>query len=235
LPGETEQDVVVPNAGDRAQILAALAGGEVSRLEDRFVVFLAAAHPYRARLFQGRPGDPVPLGAFEETLPNRGARWVYRLRGADGSGRLSADGRTVPAIVRVPATSRLAAPVRVQRDARTMVLRVATTSEVTDVLVFIRALESRAAAREDAEILRIRSGSGAVGDRVRLRLADGTLIMPTVKSLADPDVGQDGAFRLVTVEAPAGPPVRIWACVATRDGIVSRPGGPWRVEGGEPA
>jgi hypothetical protein len=232
LPGEVEQEVVVPNAGDRAQILTALASGGVGQLEDRFVVFLAAAHPYRARLFQGRTGDPLPFGAFVETLPNRGARWVYRLRRADGSGRLSAEGLTVRAIVRTPATSELAEPVRVQRGAGTAVLRVATTSEVTDLLVFVRTLESRAAAREDAEILRIRSASGAAGDRVRLRLADGTLISPTVKSLADPDVGRDGTFRLVTVEAPAGPPVRIWACVATRDGFVSRPGGPWRVEGG---
>ena len=39
------------NARLRAAVLAALSGGAVSALEDRFVVFLASVHPHRARLF----------------------------------------------------------------------------------------------------------------------------------------------------------------------------------------
>jgi hypothetical protein len=232
-PGEVEQDVIVPNVDDRAAIVTALASGDVPAFEDRFVVFLAAAHPFRARLFQGKTGDPVALGPFEETLPNRGARWVYRLRLADASGRFSAEGSTVPAIVRVPATSELAVPVRVERGAGRAVLRVVATSEVEDLLTFSRPVAIRLGTREDGEILRLRSATGPVRDRVRLRLADGTLIVPTVKSLADPDVVPEGPYRLVTIDVPAGPPVQIWACIATRDGIVSRPGGPWRIEGGE--
>jgi hypothetical protein len=228
-PGDAEQKVAVPNAADRAAIAAALAGGAVSALEDRFVVFLAAAHPHRARLFQPATREPVGLDGFVETLPNRGARWVYRLRLADAAGRLSAEGATLPAVVRVPATTELAAPVRVERSAARIVLRVAATSEVTDLLVFTRALASPAAPREDAELLRVASSPGPAADRVRLRLPDGTLLVPAVKSLADADVVRDGPFRLVTVEAPPGGLTRVWACAATRDGVVSRPGGPWRV------
>jgi hypothetical protein len=228
-PGDTEQDVTVPNAADRAAVLAALASGAVSSLEDRFVVFLASVHPHRARLFQAATREPVRLDQFKETLPNRGARWVYRLRLADAAGRLSAGAPTLPVIVRVPATTALAAPMRAERHPSHVVLRVAVTSEVTDLLVFTRALESQAASREDAELLRVASASGPAASRVRLRLPDGTLVAPTVKSLADADVVSDGSYRLVTVEAPGNALVRIWACAATRDGVISAPGGPWRV------
>ena len=118
---------------------------------------------------------------------------------------------------------------RAERHPSRIVLRVAITSEVTDLLVFTRALESQAAGREDAELLRVPSAPGPAASRVRLRLPDGTLIAPVVKSLADVDVVSDGPYRLVTVEAPGNALVRIWACAATRDGMISPPGGPWRV------
>ena len=228
-PGDTEQDVMVPNSGDHADVMTALASGDVSSLDDRFVVFLASVHPHRARLFQAAMPLPVRLDRFTETLPNRGARWVYRLRLADAAGRLSAGAPTLPVIVRVPATTALAAPMRAERHPSHVVLRVAVTSEVTDLLVFMRALESQAAPRDDAEFLRVGSAAGPVASRVRLRLPDGTLIAPAVKSLADPDVVSDGSYRLVTVDAPGNALVRIWACAATRDGVISAPGGPWRM------
>jgi hypothetical protein len=228
-PGDTEQDVIVPNAADRAAVLAALTSGAVSFLEDRFVVFLASVHPYRARLFQAATREPVRLDRFQETLPNRGARWVYRLRLADAAGRLSTGAPTLPVIVRVPATTVLAAPTRAERHPSRVVVRVAVTSEVTELLVFMQALESQAAARDQAELLRVASASGPAANRVRLRLPDGTLVAPTVKSLADADVVSDGPYRLVTVDAAGNALVRIWACAATRDGVISPPGGPWRV------
>jgi hypothetical protein len=228
-PGDAEQDVTVPNAGDRAAIIAALSSGNVAALEDRFVVFLAAKHPHRARLFQPASRTAVRLNEFEETLPNRGARWTYRLRLADAAGRFSQDAATLPVIVRVPATTELAAPVRVERGASRMVLRVAATSEVTELLLFTRELASQNVPRDGAEFLRIASASGPAATRVRLRLPDGTLIAPSVKSLADPDIQRDGSFRLVTVNAPPNGLVRVWACAATRDGVLSLPGGPWRL------
>jgi hypothetical protein len=229
-PGETEEDVVVPNAADRAAIIAALSGASAG-LEDRFVVFLASVHPHRARLFQAATREPVRVDRFEETLPNRGARWVYRLRLADAAGRLSEGAPTLPVIVRVPATTALAPPMRVERHPSRLVLRISATSEVTELLVFARSLTSRAPPPDEAELLRIASATGPAVDRVRLRLPDGTLIAPAVKSLADADVVHDGPFRLVTVDAPANGLVRVWASSATRDGVVSAPGGPWRLGG----
>lgn len=228
-PGDAEHDVIVPNAGDRAAIIAALSSGDVTALEDRFVVFLAAMHPHRARLFQPASRKPIRLDEFEETLPNRGARWVYRLRVADASGRFSRDAATLPVIVRVPSTTELSAPVRIGRANTHMVLRIAASSEVTELLLFARELTSQNAPRDGAEFLRIASATGPAGTRVRMRLPDGTLIAPSVKSLADSDVERDGSFRLVTVNAPPQGLVRVWACAATRDGVISLPGGPWRL------
>lgn len=231
LPGETEQEIIVPNATDRAAILAAISSGNVSSLEDRFVVYLASVHPLRARLFRSAVTEPITLDQFRETLPNRGARWVYRLRLADAAGHLSADGVTLRVIVRVPTTTVLAAPVRIERGASQVVLRVAGGSEVTDLLVFMHTLPSSAASRADAELLRVASITGSAGTRVRLRFPDGTLLAPSVKSLADPDVVRDGPWRVVTIQTPANEIVRVWACAATRDAVISPPGGPWRVQG----
>jgi hypothetical protein len=227
--GDTEQDLTIPNPADRAAIIAALAGGSVAALEDRFVVFLASIHPYRARLFQPSMRDPIKLDRFEETLPNRGTRWVYRLRLADAAARLSSNAATLPVIVRVPSTSEIAAPVRAERGGSHAVLRIAAGSEVTDVLVFTRTLASQATQRENAQILRIPSSSGAADTRVRLRMTDGTLIAPAMKSLRDADVVHEGAYHLVRIEVPPGTLSRVRACAATRDGIVSRLGGPWRI------
>jgi hypothetical protein len=232
--GDVEQEVLVPNSADRAAIVAALSDGGLADLEDRFVVFLAAAHPFRARLFQASTRQPVTLTQFQETLPNRGTRWVYRLRLADEAGQLSADGVTLRVIVRVPSTRELATPIRVERGSSHAVLRVEASDEVTELLVFTQSLPSPAMARQDIEILRVASATGAAQNRVRMRLPDGTLIAPSVKSLADPSVVRMGAFHLVTVEAPPGQLVRLWACAATRDGFVSSPGGPWRLGEAQP-
>ena len=71
------------------------------------------------------------------------------------------------------------------------------------------------------------------GNGIRLRLADGTLLAPTTKSLGDPDVAvePDGAHR-VTLHAPltvapgTSAVVQYWCYALSRDGIPSRPLGP---------
>ena len=179
----------MPNAADRAAILAALASGDVAALEDRFVVFLASMHPHaRAALPPASRTSRSPSIEFDETLPNRGARWVYRLRLADAAGHLSADGvdaarhraRSVDDRVGSAGSHRA-------RRRRAVVLRVGGGSEVTDLLVFMRALDVAAPRRAtEAELLRVASSAGAAARRAcALRLPDGTLLAPSVKSLAD--------------------------------------------------
>jgi hypothetical protein len=238
-PGDAEVEVTIPNPADRTAIMAALGGADVDALEDRYVVFLAASHPYRARLFTPATRAPISLGAFNETLPNRSARWVYRLRLADQADHLSADGITLRCIVRVPTSSRVAAPEREARlagdPASLLRVRVSGGFSVTQLLVFTYALASNERSAARAELLRIASSGRVPPDGVRLRLGD-LLIAPSVKALGDPDVLAEGAYRRVEIDLGAAPGtrLRVWGCAATRDGVLSPVAGPWRVHAPPP-
>jgi hypothetical protein len=225
-PGDVEHEIVVGNAADRAAILAALAGGELAALEDRHVVFLAASQPYRARLYRHAHDGPIALGPFSETLPHRSARWVYRVRLADGD-RLSQDGVTLPGIVRVPAMSRLAPPVREDAapgDPRDR-LRVRAAGAASALVVF-----TVPGPAGEAELLRIASGGRALPDGVRLRVGD-ALIAPRIVSLTGADVVVAGPYRHAAIDfaAGAGADWQVWAAVASADGVLSPLAGPWRV------
>jgi hypothetical protein len=234
--GDSEVEVVVPNAADRAAVLAALTGPSVRALEDRFVVFLAASHPYKARLFQPAVAEPVTLPVVADTLPNRGARWVYRARRADAAGRLSSEAFTLRGIVRVPSTAGVAVPVREERQTgdppNRLRVRVEALEEVTHLLTFRRVLPASGRADDSAELLRVPSASHLTpGDRVRVRLRDGTLLLPEVKPLTDPDVETSPPYRRAVVDVPAaaGERVRVWACALTRDGVASPLAGQWTI------
>ena len=232
--GDAEQDVLVPNADDHAGIVDALAGADVGALADRYAVFLAASHPYKARMFAPSTGVAIALPSFDETLPNRGARYVYRLRLADAAGHLSNDGVTLRGIVRVPATTRVAPP---RRDAaqpgdprNRLRVRIDGPAEVTRVLWFRRQLPPAQRVDDDAELLRVPGARHlAATDAIRLRLADGTLLAPELKSLADADVVGAPPSRTFVLDVPAalGEKHRVWAIAVTRDGIVSELGGAW--------
>ena len=74
--------------------------------------FLAASHPFGARLFTPASAAAITLPSFDDALPNRAARIVYRLRAVDAAGRMSLDGVTLKGIVRIPAAASIAAPIR---------------------------------------------------------------------------------------------------------------------------
>ncbi|WP_434047572.1 MULTISPECIES: hypothetical protein [Sorangium] len=231
-PGDAEVEVAVPNASDRAAIVAALDGHDVGALTDRHAVFLAAAHPYRARLFTPVTQEPVTLPRFAETLPNRGARWIYRVRLADAAGRLSADGRTLRGVVRVPATTRVPPPRREAAqpgDPRARLrLRVEGPGEITHLLLFQRVDPvdlGRAPSGDEAELLRVPGAAHLPpGAGVRLRLG-GEILAPQVKSLSDPGVAGAPPSRRVVLDLALvdGQRARVWAVSVTRDGVASAP------------
>jgi hypothetical protein len=233
-PGDIERDVIVPNAGDHAAIVSALSDVDVALFADRYAVFLAASHPYKARLFVPARDAAITLPRFDETLPNRGARYVYRLRLADAAGHLSDDGITLRGIVRVPSTTRVAPPRRdpVQPgDPRNRLrLRIEGSGEITQVLYFQQQLPAAQRVDDDAELLRVPGATRlAATDAVRLRMGDGTLLVPAVKSLADGDVSGAPPSRTFVLDVPAalGEKHRVWAVAVTRDGVASVLGGPW--------
>lgn len=233
-PGDIEHDVTVPNSGDRAAILAAIGGGDTRALLDRFAVFLAASHPYKSRLFAPTGGDVITLPRVDDTFPNTASRWIYRVRLADAAGHLSADGITLRGIVRVPTTTELPVPRRLQAldgdPANRLRVAIGGPAAVTHVLVFSQALPRGAEVTPAADLLRVPSATRmAPGDGVRLRLADATLLAPDVAPLDGSNVEGLAPTRTLTLDVPAqaGDIVRVWIAAMTVDGVTSPLGGSW--------
>ena len=232
-PGDIEREVVVPNPLDRATMIAALAAGDIDRLTDSHAVFLAAAHPYRARLFGPAAAATITLPVFDDTLPNRAARFVYRLRAIDAAGQTSLGGITLKGIVRVPAAGAIAAPIREPSrpgdPLERLRLAVRGDAVVTHVMVFSHVHAAVARPPVDSELLWRSLPSSPEAVPARLRLPDGTLLAPTVKALADSDVEGQAPYRGVAVDAAVTGEDRVsfWACAVTRDGWLSPLVGPW--------
>ncbi len=234
-PGDAEIEVTVPNSGDRAAIRAALAGPTLDGLEDRYLVFLAASHPYRARLYAPAVASPIVLPLITHTLPNEGARHVYRARRADAAGNVSVDGITLRGVVRVPSTRAVSTPLREPRQAgdpeTRLRFRVDGASEVTHLLVFHQEAPAGApgASDEDApELVRVPSAPHlAPAERAKLRLASGAFLVASVIDLPGPP--PDGPRLGVIADLPPAPGarVRVWACAMTQDGVVSPLAGPF--------
>jgi hypothetical protein len=235
--GDVEHDVTVPNAADRAAVIAALSGTDTGLLEDRHAVFLAASHPYKARLFQAAIDDPVTLPRVTDVLPNRGGRWLYRARLADAAGNLSADAMTLRGVVRVPFTTAIAppqlAPAVTGTPPNRLRVSVQGSSEIRWVLAFVQPIGPREHSHT-GELLRIPNARELYPlDGVRVRLENGTSLSPLVKSLADPGVEGTPPVRIAPIDIPAPPGQRmqVWVCAMTRDGVVSPLAGPWRAIG----
>lgn len=232
---ETDVEVVVPNPVDRAAIRAALAGGSVDALDDRFVVFLAGSHPYADRLFEPVTPAAVLFGAVPEALPSSAERYVYRVRKSDAAGHLSIGGAMAAVIVRVPSMTRGPSPVLVRREAadapNLLRLRVLPEASVTHLLTFARALAGPQAPAGDAAIVRIPNQPDAYpAGGLRLRTPEGTLLAPRLTPLTDPpgELDAEGFRHLqVTFEAEPGQRLQAWACTVTRDGVCSTLAGPW--------
>ncbi len=243
--GDSETDVKVKqlndqtlNPNDRSAIITALNDARTEALEDRFVVYLADLHPYRDRLFEPATLEPVKFGSFQETLPPKSGRFVYRVRKSDAAGHLSVDGAVAKVIVRVPSLTPGGAPEKLPGHSDdppgSLRLRVAADLELTHVLTFSQLAQPKYGPAGAAALLRVpnRPDLYPKGDGIRLRAPDGTLLTPQVKKLDEPDVTLDpeGLRNLpLTFAAGPGDRIRIWACTLTRDGIPSLLGGPWSV------
>ncbi len=231
-PGDAEHDLAIANPTDRAAVIAALGGATAAALDDRFVVFLAASHPQRARLFQPAIALPVVLPIVTDVLPSTGARWVYRARVADAAGNLSADGVTLRGVVRVPIT-RLTPPQPLPREPgdppTRLRLRVDGSGEVTHLIVFQRVVP-RDPPADPPELVRVASAPHlALADRAKLRFADGTLLAGALHVAPPPAADGPGRAAIVDVAVAAGTRVRLWACAITRDGVVSPLAGPFAI------
>jgi hypothetical protein len=153
-------------------------------------VFLAASHPFGARLFTPVTAAPIALPGFDDALPNRAVRVIYRLRAVDAAGRVSLAGATLQGIVRVPAAASIAPPTRAAaRDgdpAGRLRLEVRGDAEVTHVLVFSHVHPTRVRLSPSADLLWRPVPVPPDDVAARVRLADGTLLAPTPPVLVGP-------------------------------------------------
>jgi hypothetical protein len=135
----------------------------------------------------------------------------------------------------VPSSLALLPPLRRDRqpgDAAALLrLRVDGGAEVTSVLTFAWPVD---AAAQRPELLLAPSPPGApgapIGQRVRLRFEDGSLLSPVVHPLTGPGVSGEPPYRqlAVTLALPPGAS-RVWA-VTSSDLAVSPLGGAWLLQ-----
>ncbi len=232
-PGRPDVEFTFAAPQDQAAMVAAISTGDVDTVEDRFLVELAARHPYRNVLFEPAIDVPVAFGPISQTLPQRPATYLYRLRRADAQGRVS-EGAAVPkVVVRVPAMTPGPTPdrdVRQPADGVNLLrLSIPDDDRLDQLLVFEHA-RAREDSVEPAELLRVANRPDLPPvRRVHLRAPGGAVLEPASHDVAGlPEV--DGRRRLTMV--PAGSPgeqVQVWAATLTRDGVPSALAGPWSV------
>lgn len=235
-PGEWEVEIPIPNPADRAELVAALAAGHSTEVDDRFLVYLAGHHPYRDRLFVSAHDEPLPPGPFPETLPPAADRWVYRVRGVDAAGHVSAGSATAQAVVRVPSLQAGAPPVRAPREPgdppERMRVRVPADATLSHLL-FFHAPSVGNGPVPVTEISRVPNRADLLpAGGLWLRAPDGELLAPTALELDEPAVvvAADGS-REVVLTVPIGPGerTRVWLATLTHDGIPSPLAGPYTV------
>ena len=228
-----EAPIVVPSPSDQAAIAAALAA-EPPDLADRYVVWLAARHPFADWLFAPLEpaaytlGQPVSFSFAPGT-----ARYVVRVRRVDAAGHRSAGAATCAVVLRVPVVAPLAPPAflgarwTTTPDGPRVELRTTAPDErTTHLLTWTAATDPRG-----AELATVGSRRDLPGFGVRLRSTAGDSLTPAVvdigvHAVVDPGTGE----RTVTtvVEAGTGPHF-VWLAAVDRDGVPSGLSGAYRL------
>ena len=220
-----ETPIPVPNPGDRAAITAALTDDPLG-IADRYVVWLAASHPFADWLFTVvEPAERVLGQPVRFSLAAGGARYVVRVRRVDAAGHRSAGAATCAMVLRVPALAPLAPPelAGARWAATPDGPRVELTASVPDertthLLTWVAATDPRGAA-----LAAVGSRRDLAGFGVRLRTRDGASLTPAVLML-EPE-----AHTVTTLAAVGSGPHFVWLAAVDVDGVPSRLAGAFRL------
>jgi hypothetical protein len=204
---------------DEAALRAQDAAGAVS---DRFLAHSAARLDGldTAATFLANVNPAMPFG---DTLPNRPARWLYRLRAVDAAGRPSAESQVLALVLHVPSPARSVAP---QLEALEIAggmatVRVRARGEAGEsVYIFYGADDSLTSAT--ATLATIRNRDDLVPDaRLVVRDEAGGRLPAT------PVIPDATGVGVATVAVPTdGIVFHVWAASLTADGVPSRLVGP---------
>ena len=163
-----------------------------------------------------------PAATIEDTLPNRSARWLYRLRAVDAASRPSAEGQFLAVVVHVPSAARAVTPtLRSLTVANgTVTVSVDCRRATGDVYVFVSADHSLGTASVSLATIRNRDDLAPV-ERLVVRDTDGRRLT------ALPAAPAPDGIATVTTPVPAGGyVVHAWGIAVTPDGVPSRLVGP---------
>jgi len=237
FPDRTTAHYTLANSADQAALLDQIATGEGARVEGRFIVDLMNRFPDSFETLWARAEpDPIPFTARTVHLPADAERYLFRIRLSDPAGHRSAEWAMVPRFiramsVRAPGAPRIEMP-KSDTDTVTATVRVVDAFDLKWLLLFPLAEDATIAPVErstvEATLLRLPDRRDLYPDHgVRLRLADGTLLPPTVVDLVAQGVAETP--DLVTNTALAADfdqRVSVWTISMTRDGIPSKLAGP---------
>jgi hypothetical protein len=237
FPDGTTTTYTQPNPNDQAALLEQIRSATPARVEGRFLLdFLIRFGPQAEPLWAPALPDPVDFAAVTDTLPRKAERYVHRIRLVDAAGHRSAGGAIPPQIVRMPslrspAPPRVAAPSS-DDDALLVEARVLDAFDLSWVVLFAEVTDAGAAVngnlRTPAQLLRLPSRRDLYPlDGIRVRLADGTLLEPTLAIEAASGTVEIPDRVLGAMLTPGYTRrVALWSVAMTRDGIPSRLAGP---------
>ncbi len=178
-----------------------------------------------------RIADADPTRELRDALPNSPSRWIYRLRALDAAGHASEAAQVLQAVVRVPAPAPALAPelVSLEVDAGSARVRVRDRSGGTSALFLAHSNDPRLRpARAELATIRNRPDLSPL-DALVVRDDRGRRL-----TLIPVMPGPDGTAEL-TLPAPAGRTVNVWALAFSGDGVPSRLVGPLTAPSGFPA
>ena len=196
-------------------------GHAAGLIPDRFLAHAASR-------LDGLDAAAEPLGvvsittAFEDTLPNRASRWLYRLRAVDGASRPSAAGQVLAVVVHVPSPARAVSPtlMALTVDNGTATVRLDCSHAEGDAYVFVSADDSLGTTTASLATIRNRDDLAPV-ERLVVRDARGRRLPALPVS-----PGTDGIAEVSTSIAPGAFVAHAWAIAVTSDGVPSRLVGP---------
>ncbi len=235
---QPDMEVVIPNPGDKNNIVEALRKVNAGALADRYLVFLAGSHPFRESFFEPVTPNPVNVGAITDTFLPQTNRFVYRIRTGNAAGLISAGDAILEVVVRVPSLKPGPLPELVPRKKSTppglIQWRIVPDENITHLIIFYAEASSGTAGPPSrGSLLRIANRPDLYPDRLlRFREPGGDFTQQFIKDLTDSDVTEDeNGVKTVSfqLEEDPGSSWRIWACTLTRDGIPCEPAGPWRM------
>jgi hypothetical protein len=234
---QPDLEVTIPNPSDKNNIIEALQQVNAAGLADRYLVFLAASHPYRASFFEAVTANPVPLDVITDSYLPQTNRFVYRIRTGNAAGLISAGDAVLKMVVRVPSLKPGPVPELLPRNRNTppglIRVRIAPDENITHVVFFYAEVFAvTSGPTPKSSLLRIANRPDLYPDKLlRFRTPSGDFAQQFIKDLNDSDITEDetGAKTVsFSLDEEAGSSWQIWACTLTRDGVPCEPAGPWR-------